>query len=227
MNGSLHGLCIMMTRIINVNHRRFGYLLLSFFLLWALPGCGRDASAPEFPPTAEMVQTAATELGWTLDPEGTHSWAEDQILYALETEDQTGVSVSCALVEGNRFLTEHCISTSLTNKPQFIWEDWKEAVTLAETLYGGFSEGALYQALSKQNIPEPEIPPAGPDTPTGQESLSWEVTLPSGYGIVRWSISAGTVVYKFPSPVIQDWRTTFSVFLYESKEVYESMGVAS
>ena len=89
----------------NANYRRLGCLLLTFFLLWALPGCGSDASAPEFPPTEETVQTVVEKLGWTLDPEGTQSWAEDQVLYSLESEDQTRVSVSCALVEGKRFLS--------------------------------------------------------------------------------------------------------------------------
>ncbi len=231
MNEKIHGLCTMVIRMrkqgTDVNHRCFGCLLLTFFLLWGLSGCGSDASAPEFPPTVETVQTVVEELGWTLDPEGTQSWAEDQILYALEIEDQRKVSVSCALVEGNRFLTEDCVVTLLPDKPQFAWEDWKEVMTLAETLYGGFSEGELYQTLSEQDIPEPEIPPAGLDTPTGQESLSWEVESPAGYGRVRWSISAGTVEHNFPSPIIQDWRIIFSVSLYESKDAYESMGAAS
>lgn len=155
----------------NVNHCRVGCLLLTFFLLWALPGCGSNAHAPEFPPAVETVQTVVEELGWTLDPEGTQSWTEDQILYTLGTEDRTRASVSCALVEGSRFLTENCVVTLLPNKPEFAWEDWKGAVALAETLYGGFSEGEFDQTLSEQNIPEPEAPPAGLDTPTGQESL--------------------------------------------------------
>lgn len=231
MNGKTHRLCTMKLRIrkqgTNVNYRRFGCLLSTFFLLWVLPGCGSDTSAPEFPPTVETVRTAAEELGWTLDPEKTQSWAEDQILYALEMEDQMSVTVSCSLVEGKRFLTENYVVRLLPDKPQFAWEDWKEAVTLAETLYGGFSEGEFYQTLSEQNIPEPEIPPAGPNTPAGQESLSWEAEFPAGYGRVRWSISAGTVEHNFPFPIIQDWRIILSVSLYESKEAYESMGAIS
>ena len=72
MNGKIHGLCTTMIRMrkqgTNVNHRRLGCLLLTFFLLWALPGCGSDTSAPEFPPTEETVQTVVEKLGWTLDP---------------------------------------------------------------------------------------------------------------------------------------------------------------
>lgn len=207
-----------------MDHRRFSCLCLMASLLWTLSGCGSGATAPEFPPTEETVRTAAEELGWTLDGEETQSWAEDQILYTLEAEDQTTVFVSCALVEGDRYLTENCAAMSLPDKPQFAWEDWEDAVDLAETLYGGFSEGELYQALSQQEIPAPAIPPAGPDTPTGQESLSWEVECPAGYGRVWWTISAGTVVKTFPSPVIQDWRMNLSVSLYVSREVYESMG---
>ena len=231
MNGRIHGLCTDMSRVrkqgTTVNHRRFGCLLLACFLLWALTGCGSGASAPEFPPAEEAVRTVAEEFGWTLEPEGTQSWAEGQILYALEAEDQTKVSVSCAMEGGERFLTQSCAVTLLPDKPQSAWEDWKEAVTLAETLFGGFSEGELYQALSEQEMPEPEIPPEGLDAPTGQESLSWEAELPAGYGRVWWSISAGTVEKNFPSPVIQDWRMTFSVSLYESKEACESMAVGS
>ena len=112
MNGKTHGLYTIMIHMrkqgTNINHRRFSCLLLIIFLLWALPGCGRNASAPEFPPTAETVQTMAEELHWTLKPEETESWAEDHILYALESEDQMRVFVSCVLAEGKRFLTEDC-----------------------------------------------------------------------------------------------------------------------
>ncbi len=231
MNGKTHGLYTIMIHMrkqgTNINHRRFSCLLLIIFLLWALPGCGRNASAPEFPPTAETVQTMAEELHWTLKPEETESWAEDHILYALEREDQMRVFVSCALAEGKRFLTEDCFVIFLPDKPQFAWEDWKEAVTLAETLYGSFSKGELYEALSEQGIPEPEIPAAGPNTPAGQEYLRWEAELPAGYVRVQWSISAGTVEHTFPSPIIQDWRILLRVFLYESKEAYESMRAVS
>ena len=199
-------------------------LLLIFSMLWALSGCGSDASVPEFPPTEETVQAAAEKVGWTLDPEGTQSRAEgqvSQVLYAIETEDQRTVGVSCALAEGKRILMENYIVNFLPDKPQFAWEDWEKAVTLAETLYGGFDEGELYQALSTLDIPEPTAA-TGPNARPGEEFLHWDVELPAGYAKIRWFTSAGQVEHTFPSPVIRDWRMTFSVSLYESREAYES-----
>lgn len=210
-----------------VNRRRLACLLLACVLPGVLSACKSNAPMAEFPPTEETVQTAAEELHWTLVPEKTESWTEDHILYSLETEDRGTVSVSCALMENKRLFTEYCVYTQLTDKPQFTWEDWKDAVTLAETLYGGFAQGELYQALSEQGLPDPEIPTAGPDTPTGAESLSWEVELPSGYGTVRWFICAGVAEKNFPSPEIQEWQMIFSLSLYESKEAYESLAEAS
>ena len=219
-------LLVPLTKQTMLRFTRLACLLLICLSLGMLSGCKNDAPQVEFPPTEETVQTAAEELDWTLDPEKTESWTEDQIVYTLETEDQGKASVSCALMENKRLLVENCVYTQLTDKPQFAWEDWKDAVALAETLYG-FSEGELYQALSEQDIPEPVIPEAGPDTPTGAESLSWEVELPAGYGTVRWFISAGEAEKTFPSPVIQEWQLIFSLSLYESKEAYESMAEAS
>ena len=184
--------------------KRLFCLVLIFSMLWALAGCGSDAPTPDFPPAEETVQAAAEKLGWTLNPEETQSRTvgqAQQVIYAIETEDQRNVGVSCALSEGNRIFMEHYIAALLPDKPQFAWEDWEKAVTLAETLYGGFDEGELYQALSQQGIPEPQIPAAGPDTRPGTESLRWDVELPAGYAKVQWYISAGAVEHTFPSPV--------------------------
>lgn len=200
--------------------RRLGVLLLLGALLWTLSACG--SHAPEFPPAAETIQAAAEKVGWALDPKGTRSEREDQVIYTFETGDEVRASFSCTLAEGNRILMGYCMAIFLPDKPEFSWEDWKKAVTLAETLYG-LDEGELYQALSEQTIPEPKIPPAGSSPLTGKESLGWEAELPSGYGRAQWSISAGEVEHGFPEPTIRNWRATFSVSLYESKDAYKSM----
>lgn len=200
----------------NAKCRRFVCLLLAFSMLWALSGCrSRDS---EFPPTTETVQAAAEKVGWTLDPEGgTQSSREEQVFYTFETGDEVRASFSCTLAEGNRILMGYCMAIFLPDKPEFAWEDWKKAVTLAETLYG-LDEGELYQALSRQDMPQPVIPEAGSDLLKGKESLGWEVELPSGYGRATWSINASEVEYD----TIKNWKETFIISLYESKEAYQS-----
>ena len=115
---------------------RLACLLLTLSLLWLLPACGSGSASP-FPPAEETVRAAAEKLDWTLLPEGTQVWAEDQILYTLKTNSQMDVALSCAVVKGNRTLTENCTAADLPGKPVYTWEDWKKAITLAETLYGG------------------------------------------------------------------------------------------
>lgn len=208
---------IMCKRGIGATSRRFGILLLLGSMLWTLSACG--SHAPEFPPTAETVQAAAEKVGWTLNPEGgTQSSRENQIFYTFETGDEVRASFSCTLAEGNRVLMGYCMAIFLPDKPEFAWEDWKKALTLAETLYD-LNEGELYQALSQQDMPQPVIPEAGSDPLRGKESLGWEVELPSGYGRAGWSINGSEVEYD----TIKNWKETFIIVLYESKEAYKSM----
>ena len=154
------------------------------------------------------MRAAAEKLDWTLLPEETQVWAEDQILYTLKTNSQMDVALSCA--------------AGLPAEPVFTWEDWKKAISLAETLYGGFSEGELYQTLSALDIPEPEDPATGAPSATGQGAISWEAELPAAYARVWYTVGAGTTESSFASTVVQDWRTTFSISLYASKSAYES-----
>ena len=168
------------------------------------------------------MRAAAEKLDWTLLPEETQVWAEDQILYTLKTNSQMDVALSCAVVKGNRTLTENCTAAGLPAEPVFTWEDWKKAITLAETLYGGFSEGELYQTLSALDIPEPEDPATGAPSATGQGAISWEAELPAAYARVWYTVGAGTTESSFASTDVQDWRTTFSISLYASKSAYES-----
>lgn len=198
-----------------------GLLLLTLSLLWLLPGCGSGSASP-FPPAEETVRAAAEKQDWTLLPEETQVWAEDQILYTLKTNWQMHVALSCAMVKGNRTLTENCTAVDLPGKPVYTWEDWKKAITLAETLYGGFSEGELYRTLSALAIPELEDPATGAPSATGQGAISWEVELPAAYARVWYTAAAGATESGFASTDVQDWRTTFNISLYASKSAYES-----
>lgn len=195
-------------------------LLLTLFFL---TGCGNPSAVQSYPPAEETVRAAAEKYGWTIDPEGTQSWTENQILYSIVSEDLPRATVSFALAEGSRVLTLHCFGNRTPEKPEFSWENWKEAVTLAESLYGGYSEGELYEALCRQGIPEQELPPAPSNAATGYERLRWEIDGPSGYGWVVRSIQAASSTHSFANTQIHEWSELFSLSLYESKEAYESL----
>lgn len=188
-----------------------------------LTGCGNPPAVQNYPPAEETVGAVAEKYGWAIDPEGTQSWRENQILYSLVNEDQSKAAVSFALAERSRVLTLQCFGNRTPEKPEFSWENWKEAVTLAESLYGGFSEGELYEALCRQEIPEPEFPPAPSNAATGYERLRWEIDGPSGYGWVVRSIQAASSTHSFANTQIHEWSETFSLSLYESKEAYETL----
>lgn len=192
-------------------------------ILLFLTGCGNPSAVQSYPPVEETVQAAAEKYGWAIDPEGTQSWTENQILYSLVSEDLPKATVSFALAEGSRVLTLHCFGNRTPEKPEFSWEEWKEAVTLAESLYGGFSEGELYEALCRQGIPEPELPPVGSEAATGYERLRWEIDGPSGYGWGVRSIQAASSTHSFANTQIHEWSETFSLSLYQSREAYESL----
>lgn len=188
-------------------------LLLLLTLLLILSACGTAKVDSDFPPKEETVQKAAESLGWTLDPAGTESWAEGHVLYTLSGKDLHQVSVSCALVDGKRTMTLICTAMDLPEEPVFAWEDWEKALTLAETLYGGFQAGELYKGLS------------GAPSESGENgALTWEAESKAGYARLRWSPAPGTAEHNFPETTVQDWRETVYISLYPSKTVYENMG---
>ena len=90
-----------------------------------------------------------------------------------------------------------------------------------ENLYGGLSEGELYEYLHVQNIPETEIESSNASIP-GLERLRWVIDCPAGYGWVDWSVRGVHVEYGFGGRLIREWAEQLTVSLYESKEVYES-----
>ncbi len=194
-----------------MRHKRF-FIFLLLALLLTLSACGPAPGDSDFPPKEETVQKAAEGLGWTLDPAGTESWAEGHVLYTLSGENLLRVSVSCALVDGNRTMTLICTAMDLPEEPVFAWEDWEKAVSLVETLYGGFQAGELYKGLS------------GAPSESGENgALTWEAESKAGYARLRWSPAPGTAEHSFPETTVQDWRETVYISLYPSKAVYESM----
>ena len=190
-------------------------------LLLFLTGCENTSVAKNYPPSEETVQAVAEKLGWTIDPEGTQSWEENHILYSLVSDDRPRASISFALVDGNRLVNLHCFGDKTSEKPEFSWEDWKKAIALVENLYGGLSEGELYEYLCAQDIPEAENESSSASIP-GSERLRWVIDCPAGYGWVDWSVRGVNVEYGFGVRLIHEWAEQFTVSLYESREFYES-----
>ncbi len=199
----------------------FCCIVSACLLLLFLTGCGNTSTEKAYPPSEEAVQAVAEKLGWTIDSEGTQSWAENHVLYSLVSDHQPRAAISFALVDGNRLMNLHCFGDETPEKPEFSWEDWKEAIALVESLYGGLSEGELYEHLRAQDIPETEIESSNASLP-GSERLRWVIDCPAGYGWVDWSVRGVHVEYGFGDRLIREWAEQLTVSLYESKEVYES-----
>ena len=128
----------------SVPHRRIICICLLLILLF-LTGCGTSKA---YPPSEESVRSAAEQLGWTLQSDLTASRQAGQITYSLSKDDRHRLTVNCASVSGKRMLSAISTVTMLPEKPEFSWEDWKDVISLVEAMYGSFSKGELYKALS-------------------------------------------------------------------------------
>ena len=201
-------------------HRVICISLALIFLF--LTGCGASSAAKAYPPSEETVRSAAEKLDWTIDPEGTQSWVEGQILYTLVSDDQPKTSISFALVDGNRMVTLQCFGDKTSEKPEFSWEDWKAAISLVESLYDGFSEGALYEYLRQQGIPAPLDQTGAINVPAGFERCRQDIDCPGGFGWASWSTQGANIEYGFGGRRIHEWSEQFTLSIYESKEFFES-----
>ena len=199
----------------SVPHRRIICICLLLILLF-LTGCGTSKA---YPPSEESVRSAAEQLGWTLQSDLTASRQGGQITYSLSKDDRHRLTVNCASVSGKKMLSAISMVTMLPEKPEFSWEDWKDVISMVEAMYGSFSKGELYKALSGQDMPEPKAPEPVIEARPGEESLSLEANCPGGYAKVRWVAMAGqTVRSASRGTEILDWRVHFTVTIYEAFE---------
>ena len=91
------------------------------------------------------------------------------------------------------------------------WEDWKQQITLATTLYGGFeNEEEVYQAFQEQEVPE------------GQTRLQWDADLPGGYCTVSYRNRSSTI-YDEDGFAIEKNSATLFVNIYETSELYQEI----
>ena len=202
----------------SVPHRRIICICLLLILLF-LTGCGTSKA---YPPSEESVRSAAEQLGWTIDPEGTQSWVEGQILYTLVSDDLPKTTISFALADGRRMVTLHSFGGKTSEKPEFAWEYWKAAISLVEDLYDGFSQGELYEYLCQQGIPAPLDLTGAINVPAGYERRRQDIDCPGGFGWASWSTQRANIEYGFGGRRIHEWSEQFTVSLYESKEFFES-----
>lgn len=197
----------------NVPHRHIICICLLLILLF-LTGCGASKA---YPPSEETVRSAAEQLGWTLQSDLTTSRQAGQITYTLSKDDRHRLTVACTSVSEKRMLSAISMVMMLPEKPEFSWEDWKDVISLVEAMYGSFSKGELYKALSGQDMPEPKVPEPVTEALPGEESLSWEADCPGGYAKVHWAAKAGQTVRSASSGTeILDWRVHFTITVYES-----------
>ena len=200
----------------SVPHRRIICICLLLILLF-LTGCGTSKA---YPPSEESVRSAAEQLGWTLQSDLTTSRQAGQITYSLSKDDRHRLTVDCTSVSEKRMLSAISMVMTLPEKPEFSWEDWKDVISLVEAMYGSFSKGELYKALSGQDMPEPKAPEPVTEARPGEESLSWEADCPGGYAKVRWVAMAGQTARSASSGTeIRDWRVHFTVTVYEAFEI--------
>ena len=143
-------------------------------------------------------------------------------LYTLKTNSQMDVALSCAVVKGNRTLTENCTAAGASGRAGVYRRTGTGKLSRWRgRLCGGFSEASCTRPCPRWTYRSRRIPPRGARFfATGQGAISWEAGF-RGYARVWYTVAAGTTEAT-ASTDVQDWRTTFSISLYASKSAYES-----
>lgn len=204
---------------------------LSVLTLFSLTCFGGSASQPDLPVSESLVseealQSAACEMGWSVDSCHMQYYSDNHILYNFDLEESKRMSVSTVLVDNQRYLTVFCSLWMLPQKPSFNPEDWQECLSFAELLYQGSCDNELFQALSAQDCPEPLVPEPGDNKPLGYECVDLDAELSYGYAKTHWYECAGEAEYLGAAYAIHNWRSTFRIELYESESLYKSMHAA-
>lgn len=112
--------------------------------------------------------------------------------------------IRSVLTEGERALIT--IFDQIDISGQMEWEDWKQQLTFAALLYGGFeSEEQVYRSF------------AGRELPAGENFCRWDAHLPAGYCIVTWHF------FDESSNPKQKSHALMSVNIYESQPLYHRL----
>ena len=119
-----------------------------------LVGCW--STHPAFPPDAAAVADIVGSLGfdWTLSEEDAVSYPDGRVTFSLYGEGYPEALIGCSGPREAKAMQLFFGMPILSERPRFAWEDWEDRFSLAEQLYGGFSdEGELYRAFSAQGDP--------------------------------------------------------------------------
>ena len=159
-----------------------------------------------FPLSETAVTTAVNAVGLplTILPEGTQSYTEGHITYTLHGGGEDIYpfgAVSSAVYDGGKRHLTVMYMTRPEGDTAFRWEDWRQAITLAGKLWGGFTDDEqLYRQLSDLNIPN--------DSVTG---ASWEAETDGGFCSIGYTV---TMIQGKPSHV------GLSISFYDSQQEY-------
>lgn len=201
--------------------RPISFLLIFCMLATLLAGCKKEKQFQTTFPLDEETVTAALEktgLPGVISESETASASKDHISYAIRSTEETYdgtdnprllASISSANLEGGRMLA--AIFDQKVEANQMVWEDWKQQLLFAASLYGGFGdEEALYQAFSGKALPE------------GQTTFIWDAQLPEGYCMVSYSYRSNTT-HDAADFAVKNQSASLYVNIYESQELYQKL----
>ncbi len=206
--------------------KRLICMVLVVVLLGSLAGCQKSGlPQPDFPLEKDVIIAALEQTGLpgVISESETTSSIEGHIAYVLRDPTRTygdsenkllTAGISSALTKGERFL-----SVSFRSAPgdpvtiPFAWEDWKQQFVFTALLFGGFAdEEAVYQAFSKQEVPE------------DKETFEWEAQLPGGeYCTARYRLQYSQIIHTFPEPIMEKPYYIVWITVYESKSLYQRL----
>ena len=195
-------------------------LLCALAIFCILTGCQKSREFQTvFPLDAATVNETLTKAGLpgSVREDETYSQQEGHVSYTIrrapERPDEPENGVFVASVSSVQLADGRLLYTAFVqhrDSGEFQWSDWKQQITFAVMLYGGFAdEEAVYQALSEQGMPE-------------DGEYRWEAELPDGYCRVSYG-AKDNKTYDEDGFEIHTYTATLRVDVFETRALYESL----
>lgn len=201
----------------------------AFVVVCSLAGCQKSGlPQPDFPLTEDAILSAQSQTGLPGIISDTFSSVEGHTAYTLYHPTKTygradsrviTAAISSALTDGGRFLSVELDSLTVTEKPEFKWEDWKQQFEFATLLYGGFADAEeVFRAFSAKDANGAKVRPKGNLSP-GPETYKWAAQLPNAFCTVSYTLyNTSKLDYK-SGAVVNSWRCRLNISFYESIEL--------